>query len=68
MASDLLSIVIGSGRLNYVCSRHSVFLFAEKSRGQFFGLSEDEQIEIFSRFFKCYWPLYFGRGKNKTDF
>ena len=70
--SNLLNIAIGShltkeGRMNYICSKHSIFLFAKKSRDHFFSFSEAELIEIFGKFFDYYWGLYFKKGK-KIDF
>ena len=70
--SNLLNNAIGSllmkeGRMTYICSKHSIFLFAKKSRDHFFSLSEAEQIQIFGKFFDYYWFLYFKKGK-KIDF
>ena len=70
MALNLLSIVfqetqpIDEEKLKFICSKCSVWDHFKVSKENCSRLSEDEQMQVLTRFYNELEPVYYGNGKN----
>lgn len=70
MASNLLSILhqeskpIDEEKLKFICSKHKIWDHFGKSKEKFVSFSENEQMQMLSKFYNELQPVYFLKGKK----